>query len=161
MALDMIAEINWDLVFLNADVDQCWSTWRSIFMRIMDSCIPSSTLKPRKNLPWLTKPIIQLMRKRSMLFRAASKTKTEAAVTKYKCVRNRVVAMLRASKSKYFRNLGHSSQKDFWKAVNLIRRQESSISVLKNGPTLETSNSEKRYYLTYSFIVVSTTPSVL
>ena len=107
----MIAEIDWDSVFLNADVDECWSTWRSIFMRIMDLCIPSSTLKPRKNLPWLTKPIIQLMRKRNTLFRAASKTKTEAAVTKYKCVRNRVVAMLRTSKSKYFRNLGHPVSK--------------------------------------------------
>ena len=120
-------------------------------LRIMDLCIPSSTLKPRKNLPWLTKPIIQLMRKRNTLFRAASKTKMEAAVTKYKCVRNRVVAMLRTSKSKYFRNLGHSSQKDFWKAVKLIRRQESSIPALKNGPTLATSNSDKALLLNEFF----------
>ena len=151
LALDMIAEIDWDSVFLNADVDECWSTWRSIFMHIMDSYIPSSTLKPRKNLPWLTKSIIQLMRKRNALFRAAGRTRTEAAQTKYKRVRNRVVAMLRISKSIYFRNLGCSSQKDFWKAVKLIRREESSIPALKNGPTLATSNSDKALLLNEFF----------
>ena len=76
LALDRIDEIDWDSVFLNTDADECWLTWHSIFMRIMKSCIPSSTLKPQKNLPWLTKSIVQLMRKRNALFRAAGRTKT-------------------------------------------------------------------------------------
>ena len=32
---------------------------------------PSSTLKQRKNLPWLSKSIVQLMRKRNTLFRTS------------------------------------------------------------------------------------------
>ena len=81
-ALDMIAEIDWDTIFSSSDVDDCWMRWHTTFMRIMDACIPSATLRRRKNLPWLTKPVIQLMRRRNALFRAARKTKKEAIETK-------------------------------------------------------------------------------
>ena len=54
-------------------------------------------------------------------------------------------------RTKYFRNLGRSSQKDFWKAVKLVRRRESSILALKNGPTLVTSNSDKALLLNEFF----------
>ena len=88
----------------------------------------------KESIPWLTKSIIQLMRKRNTLFRAASRTKTEAAVTKYKILmcKKQSCCLLWTSKSKYFRNLGHSSQKDFWKAVKLIPESDKALATLLN-----------------------------
>ena len=72
-------------------------------------------------------------------------------MVKYKSERNKVVTQLRKSKSKYFQNLGKSTQKEFWKAVKLIRKQECSIPALKDGSTLVTSNSSKAQLLNEFF----------
>ena len=111
MADEMISAIDWDSVFSSKDVDACWANWHSIFLNIMDNCIPHSVLKPRKNLPWLTKEIIQAMRKRNYLFRAAHKLGSDAILSKYKAERNKVVTLLRASKTAYFQKLGSSNSK--------------------------------------------------
>ena len=53
------------------DIQSTWSNWKKIFLDIMDECIPTSILSNRKNLPWLTKDIIQLIHKRNNLFKKA------------------------------------------------------------------------------------------
>ena len=64
----------------------------------METCIPQAVLKARKNLPWLTKSVIQAMRKRNLLFNAAKRSNSPSDWEKYKCIRNKVVAMLRQNK---------------------------------------------------------------
>ena len=113
----------------------------------MDNCIPHSVLKPRKNLPWLTKTIIQAMRKRNSLFRAAHKSGNKAILSKYKAERNKVVSLLRASKTAYFQNLGSSNSKEFWKAVKLVNKRSSTIPALKDGSFLITTDTEKAQLL--------------
>lgn len=113
----------------------------------MDNCIPNSVLKPRKNLPWLTKTIIQAMRKRNSLFRAAHKSGNEAILSKYKAERNKVVSLLRASKTAYFQNLGSSNFKEFWKAVKLVNKRSSTIPALKDGSFFITTDTEKAQLL--------------
>ena len=158
-AVNMIAEIDWDTILSSSDVDDCWMRWHTTFMRIMEACIPSATPRRRKNLPWLTKPVIQLMRRRNALFRAARKTKKETIQTKYKSVRNKLVALLRNNKADYFCNLGTCSQKDFRKAINLIRRQDCTIPALKDGSSFVTTNYDKAKLLNFFSAAASTAPS--
>ena len=77
------------------NIDVFWFNWKNIFMEIMDQCIPSSVLPERKNLPWLTKDIIQGMRKKNSLFK---KAKASSDYQNYKKARNRIVTQLRESK---------------------------------------------------------------
>ena len=72
-------------------------------------------------------------------------------MTKYKSERNEVVTLLRKSKTKYFQDLGQSTQKQFWKAVKLVKGQECSIPALKDGSTVITSNSGKAQLLNEFF----------
>ena len=147
MADEMISAIDWDSVFSSKDVDACWANWHSIFLNIMDNCITHSVLKPRKNLPWLTKEIIQAMRKRNYFFRVAHKLGSDAILSKYKAERNKVVSLLRASKTAYFQKLGSSNSKEFWKAVKLVNKQSTSIPALKDGSSLITTDTGKAQLL--------------
>ena len=52
-------------------------------MQVMDHCIPQLTLKSKKNLPWLTKSVVQAIRKRNALFRPAKNCKSTASYQKY------------------------------------------------------------------------------
>ena len=139
MAHEMISEIDWDSVFSSKDIDVCWANWQSIFLSIMDYCIPHSVLKPHKNLPWLTKEIIQATRRRNSLFRAANKSGSDVMLRKYKAERNKVVYLLRTT---IFRSLDPSAWK-FWKAVKLVNKRCSSIPALKDGSSLITTDFGK------------------
>ena len=80
-----------------SDMESSWLSWKQEFLRVMDECIPSSTLPDCKNLPWLTKEIIQLIRKRNSYFKKAQKNVLNA-LQKFKLLRNKVVTKLRANK---------------------------------------------------------------
>ena len=57
----------------------------------MDVCIPKVTIKSRKNLPWLTKSVLQAMGEHNATFHTAKRSKSLADWEKYKIVRNKVV----------------------------------------------------------------------
>ena len=59
---------------LSKDVNVSLANWQAAFLNIMDSCIPKVMLRPRKNLPWLTKQLIQATKKKKALFQKAKRT---------------------------------------------------------------------------------------
>ena len=120
-------------------------------MQVMNHCIPQFYLKSRKNLPWLSKLVIQAMRKRNTLFRAAKKSQSTATYQKYRAARNRVVALLRLNKKKFFRGLGQSSVKEFWRAIKLLNRQETSIPPLVDNHNKVESSYDKAVLLNTYF----------
>jgi hypothetical protein len=117
----------------------------------MEACIPQSVLKARKNLPWLTKSVIQAMRRRNSYFRAAKRSDDNELWNKYKTVRNQVVALLRRNKKQYFRNLQFSIHKEFWKAMKVLNKQDSTIPTLWDDNVPVTSNSGKAELLNRFF----------
>jgi len=46
-----------------SNIQISWSHFKTTFLDIMEKCIPRAVLPNRKNLPWLNKEIIQLIRK--------------------------------------------------------------------------------------------------
>ena len=51
--------------------------------------------------------------------------------------------MLRWNKKQYFYNFKFASQKDFWKAIKFINKQDTTIPALWDGSTPITSNDAK------------------
>ncbi len=88
-ANDLIISTDWeDLMAEGMDVSL--AKWQDKFMEIMVQCIPKVRLPKRKNFPWLTKKILQAMRKRNTLFRKAKTTGDNRVYQKYKKCRNNV-----------------------------------------------------------------------
>ena len=80
----------------------------------MECCIPKAVLPCRHNLPWLTKEVIQLIKKRDHYFKKALYG-TVADRAKFRELRNKVVVNLRAEKWSFFADLETSSVNQFWK----------------------------------------------
>ena len=150
LACKLLDNTDWNSIFSD-DVTTTWENWRSTFLQIMARCIPQSCLKSKRNLPWLTKSVTQVIRKRNTLFRAAKKCKSTAAYQKYRAARNRAVALLRLNKSKFFRSLGTRPNKDFWKAIKLLNNQQSSIPALNHNSVKVESNLDKAVLLNTFF----------
>ena len=72
------------------------------FLEVMQECVPWIALPPRRNLPWLNKCLVQLMRKRNQLFRQAKRSRRNVDLEKYRKMRNKVLSQLRSAKANYF-----------------------------------------------------------
>ena len=102
---DMICDLDLDEILVRDDIRASWSNLKNTFLNIMESCIPKAVLPTRHNLPWLNKEIVQLIRKRNLLFRRAHKSGNRDDQEKFKQLRKRVVSKLRSAKTKFFTNL--------------------------------------------------------
>ena len=102
-------------------------------------CIPSAVLPDRHNLPWLTKEIIQLIRKRDRYFKKARQGSV-ADRAKFSELRTRVVAKLRAEKQSFFADLESAGVNEFWKKIRLLNHKESSIPTLFCGDITASTN---------------------
>ena len=124
---DMLSELDPTEIIVEDDVNASWNNnWSNEFLKIMELCVPHGRFPGRKNLPWLSKSIIQLIRKRNFYFR---KSKTSSFYCqKYRRVRNKVVSLLRDSKKKYFKNL-NPRKKECWKANKSLAHTTSEFQL--------------------------------
>ena len=138
-ACDLIESFDWDSI-LTDDIDASLKQWHKQFMDIMAQSIPNRFLPPRRNLPWLTKPIIQSMRKRNILFKNA---KLSGNFAKYKRARNRTASLLKLAKKKYFCSLNPKDSKKFWKAVKSLNKSKQSIPTLYHDDVVACDDADK------------------
>ena len=83
-ACDAIDEFDWDTI-MSKSIDSTWENWLQQFMSIMNQFIPNCTLRSRHNLPWLTKSLFTLIKKRKTLFK---RVKISGNFSKYMLARN-------------------------------------------------------------------------
>ena len=60
-----------DMGFDGSDVDQCWESWRDLFLNAVESIIPKIKLKDARSPGWIDDEIIKLSRKKRGLFKKA------------------------------------------------------------------------------------------
>ena len=138
-ACNLLDELDLDTIIDDSSIENSWSRWKDAFLAIMERCIPKAQVPNRKNLPWLTKEIVRLIRKRNYYYRRYQRGRWAKDQQKYKSLRNKVITMLRDSKAKFFNNLNPKSTKSFWSAVKYLNKQVSSIPTLvRNGCSVET-----------------------
>ena len=98
-------------------------------------------------MPWLTTNITRHIRKRN----AAKKSGKSEHHSKFRKLRNKVVKLMGSAKSSYFQRLNPKDQKQFWKAIKYLNKQQSSIPTLHYQDTAAESNSEKANLLNEFF----------
>ena len=150
LAQQLLFEVDWDRIITD-DVDSSWLNWQSKFLEIMEICIPKKVLSSkRRNLPWLTKRIVQAMRRRNALFKQAMRNRADSDYAKYHEARNNVVSSLRSAKSGYFHKPSYS--KKFWQAVKCLNKNCSSIPTLTHNNVSYESDEDKAAVLNLHFI---------
>ena len=151
-ANDMICDLDLDEILVRDDIKASWSNLKHTFLNVMESCIPNAVIPTRHNLPWLNKEIVQLIRKRNLLFRRAHKSGNRDDQEKFKQLRYRVVSKLRSAKTKFFTNLHPHNTKDFWKLVKSVKPRSSTFPTIELGDIVATSDLEKASLLNDVFI---------
>ena len=148
-ARHMIESFDWDSLFFD-DIHTTLHQWQRKFLLIMEQCIPRLSHSTGR-LPWLTKRLKRLIKRKNTLFRAWKREGNPTVHNKYKSVRNKVTKLLRATKENFFRNLNTADQKVFWKTVNQLTKRSSSVPVLVQGREKAFTGQEKANLLSEVF----------
>ena len=117
---------DWNAVFVDDDVNQCWKRWHNVFLEVMGQCIPQKVLPTRRNLPWINHSLVTTMRRRNRLFKKCKLSGSPTALRNYKYTRNKVTAELRKAKRAFLNKLNNADSKSFWK-VYKNRKQVSHV----------------------------------
>jgi len=150
-ANDLLMDIQPNDVLDYSDIERSWHNWKQVFLGIMEECIPCSTLPNRKNLPWLTKHIIQLIRKRNNLFKRAQRSGDPRDYQSYKEIRNKVVSELRTSKQNFFASLNPQCPRDFWKMIKQLNPNTTTFPALAFENVTAYTDRDKANILNHAF----------
>ena len=132
----------------------------TIFLQIMELCIPHTVANVKRNPPWITKNVLNAIKKRDKLFRTAKSTGNPADCVKYNRKRNEVVSMLRECKQSFFNlQLNDADAKTFWKTVRSLKQTSSStIPTLHDGDKTARTSLDKANTLNIFFCFNHTQP---
>ena len=95
----------------------------------MEECIPKAALPSKRNQPWLTKRLIQAIRRRNFIHKCAKATKTIQNINLTETSWLTTWGKLRRP------TLGSWCPKQFWKVCKLLNCTNSTIPTLVHGNT--------------------------
>ena len=150
-ANEMLCDMDLNDIMDPTNIQTSWLCFKTAFLDVMEQCIPQSVVPNRQNLPWLTKTIIQLIKKRNYYFKRAYHSGSSIDYSKFKQLRNKVVSDLRLAKQRFFSNLHPQNSKEFWKVISALSPRESSFPSLKNGNIIANSGLDKANLLNITF----------
>ena len=83
------------------NVDEFCDKWSTNILDVMSKTIPSKKIPLYKNLPWITKGIVDIINERESMYRKYKHSKSIDYLCKYKILRNTAVTMIRSSKQSF------------------------------------------------------------
>ena len=105
---------------------------KKTFMSVMEQCIPHTSIKAKRNLPWINIELTKSLRSRNLAYKKAKRTNNPNYWNTYKKKRNEVANKLKYAKKKFFKSLNPSNKKLFWKATKIMTKKRTRIPVLKS-----------------------------
>ena len=99
-------KVDWNILNSNDEIGSFCRSFldliNNVKVKFIKKCV---NLNKKAHLPWLTKYILKLMRRRDFLLKKALKSNIENDMRLFKDYRNKVVKELRTSKANFFIDL--------------------------------------------------------
>ena len=159
----------WNSCFdLYNDVEEIYGFWNNLFVKNLEKCIPSKTVKVfPNNKSWFTKEHHTLRKKVNRLYKKARRTKNANDWENYKTHRNRYTQLCRNSKEIYENKLldilenSNEINKKWWNVSKKLMGKKVThfIPPLLENDNVVTDNKEKANLLNEYFASISTVDS--
>ena len=139
-------------------VQELWDLFKLSLQESIKRNIPSVSPKSRGKLPWITKPILKLLKMKQKLYRQAKATKIW---TSYKKHQKHCKHEIRRAEWKYLNQiitngLEEKNNKPFWNFVKSKKKDNSGVAPLKSNGKLYNDPKSKASILLNQFKSVFT-----
>jgi hypothetical protein len=142
-------------------VEELWSTFKQGISETMISNIPSKTCKARQSVPWFSKSLRKMVKKKARLYNQAKKSNQWNTFHAFQkaCKREFKKAEIDHINSTIQQGLDEHNTKPFWRYVKSKRQDSFGISPLKKMGQLTNISKEKAQILVDQFRSVFTRES--
>ena len=156
--------------------EKLWQEFKGEIDKIVDSYVPTKTLRGKKNLPWVTQEIRRKMNQRDHLYQVQKNTGKEEDRQKFKKVKYEADSMIKTSHNSYLDNLvgiiddtdkvikienSRPNTKKLFSYLKNCRQNSQGSAPLKENGQVCTDNVKKANLLNKQFQSVFTPKSPL
>ena len=146
-----LREVNWFEVINCENIDSCWSSFKSLFMQVVDKVAPVKEVRLKQGSEhWFNSNILSKIQKRDVAFNAYKKTKSAVKYKEFCKLRNKVQSDIKNAKKEYVKdhvNENRYSIKKLWSSlkelgmlgkvqsnnVNSGLKKEDNVTVFDKG----------------------------
>ena len=132
---ELLEQIDWESIICPLDIHTAWKTFSSLFTATLNSCIPFSTPRPKKNI-FMTRRGLCLKNKKCKLWHKFRSTNSPSDYKSYCQARHQLRKLTRSLRESYERKLASNRKidvKHFWKYVNSRLKIRPTINSLYRG----------------------------
>ena len=136
-------------------VEENWKIFKDHLNYLINKFVPSKLSKNKRHLPWVSRDIKRLMRKRERLYKIAREDPRKQHWASYNKLRNRVKKTVEEAHKDYVNGLGNSlksgESKKFYSYIKLKRTENIGIPVLQKDGAYKITDSDKAEALNLQF----------
>ncbi len=141
-------------------VNELWICFHSMMVALQDKYIPTKVVKPCSGLPWVTKEIKRLLRKKNRLYKRGKILQEPETWAKFRHIKSMVQRKIRQARWDHVNDIvnqeGDKARKGFWRYVKQLKKDNTAIAVLKKEDVTATTPIEKAELLNNQFSSVFT-----
>ena len=119
-----------NIVENNIDVNAAWLEWKERLIAEVRNFIPMRKIKGKSSPPWITGPILYMIRKKECLRMKLKSLSSSYLIAKLRQLRSTVKRTISESRARYFETLEQdiqSNSKRFWSAFKLSDKASCSV----------------------------------
>ena len=83
------------LLLFRDSINDCWINFRDILLSVADQCIPTTILRPKKRMYWLSGETLHLIRKKQQAYKLAKRSGQPHHFQRYRNISNEVRSLTR------------------------------------------------------------------
>lgn len=139
-------------------MEELWQWLKNSLLKIISKHIPIKIIGRRHNLPYITREIKSLIRRRNRAFKRAKASKNEQDWTAYRILRKTIHQELRKAHIEHLNGLFSNdvNKKSFWSFIKSRKQDSFGVGILKADGKLATTSSQKAEMLNNQFKSVFT-----
>ena len=142
-------------------VDQKSESLTQFLSTLVSKHVPQKVSSSRRNIPWMTRPLHRMCRKKQRLYNKAKKKHSPHSWKEFRSYQRRTTAALRAARTDYIndilaKSLEENDTRPFWRYVKSQHQENCWVAPLKSDGQLHPDGGKKAEILNKQFTSVFT-----
>ena len=129
-----IINIDWKKEFLTKDANSSWKFFTDTINEAVNEAVPKFTPKTSKKPAWMSREILQEIRKKRRRWKAYSASRSNKDLVEYKMSEKKVKKLIKNAKRNHEKKIAKNAKEDprgFWGYLNSKKNCRTSIGPLK------------------------------
>ena len=142
-----LGKIEWEKALDDLDVNDAWKKFRDLIDDVVDKYVPKKKINKNKSKPFMTKELLEIVRKKHRTFRKAKKNGSNDNIKEKNKARNkanRECKKARRNLEKKVASQSKTNPKQFWSYASSKLKAKSGIADLMKPDGTKTSNDKDK-----------------